>query len=1655
MVVPTRTKINLGFGLALTFLAVISVFTYRESLRSIQAVHWVDHTHETLEQLATTLSLVVEAEAARRGYVLTGDPSFLDRYDTIPARLESSLQRLRELTSDKPNDEGRLHQLEPLIRNKLESLHTSIQLRKEQGTATAEQEMFTKQGKTLADQIRRLTEEMQEEQRTLLIERTAKSQESAWTTVKIAAVGSSLALVMILVSLLMFNISVSKRQHAEEALRTSQERYRDLFENANDIIFTHDGRGVFTSINKAGEQVIGYASQDLLRMNLFDVLAPEYVDRAANLLKSVTAETARVTGDWEIIARGGRRVLLEISERAIFQGERVASVEGIARDITERKRVEMELAAINARLDAVLNSATQVAIIATDTGGVITTFNTGAERMLGYSREEMVLKQTPMAFHLASEVEAHGKEFTLRLGHPVEGFEVFVALPRRGECEARDWTYVRKDGTHIIVNLFVTAITNSTGVLTGFLGVATDITEQKRATAALSRSERRFRALVESGPDANVLVDGNGRIVQVNQRAEEMFGYHEAELVGCPIEQLIPPRFRLRHEVLRAEFQARPKRRLMGTRLELFGCRKDGSEFPVDVSLGPIETEEGVLIATIVTDITERRRAEQALREAEEQRQRVAEEISDLYNNAPCGYHSLDKDGVFVRINDAELSWLGYSREEIIGRKKFPDLLTAESVGVYRMSFPALKERGWVRDLEFEMVRKDGTIMPVLLNATALKDSAGNFLMSRSTIFDITERKRAEAEMAERHRLETLVAEVGVALTGAESLRQGLQQCAEILVRDINAALARIWTVNEEDQVLELQASAGMYTHLDGGHARVPMGQFKIGRIAENGEPHLTNTVQQDSGVGDPEWARREGMVAFAGYPLRVGEHVLGVVAAFARQPLTPATLQAFASVAHNLAQFIKRKRAEETLRESEEKYRALIETTGTGYVIIDTQGRVVDANPEYVWLAGRRALQEILGRRVTEWTAQHDLVRNAEAIRRCAELGFVRNLEIEYVNGDGKCTPIELNATVVPGAGGVRIVGLCRDITERKRVQQALQESEERYRDLAENAAELIQSVSPEGQFLYVNRAWRETLGYSVEEVPHLNMMDVIDTEHLPHCQEVFAKVMHGEAVNDVETVFVAKTGKRVAVRGSVNCRLVDGKHDVTNGIFRDVTARLEIEKMKDEFVSTVSHELRTPLTSIRGALGLLTAGVLSAEPAKARRMLEIAVANTDRLIRLINDILDIERIESGRVKLEKRSCNAASLMVQAMDSVREVANRAGVKLELFPTSGSVLADPDRVVQTLTNLVGNAIKFSPPSSTVTLRATRRQDEMLFEVKDQGRGIPADKLGVIFERFQQVDASDGREKGGTGLGLAICRSIVDQHGGRIWVESELGQGSSFYFTLPLLKEQVETPFPETSPSQRTVLICDDDPSIRNVVKTLLEQHGYSVLAAGSGMEAIRQAAACQPDAILLDLLMPEMDGWETLAALRDRPATSEIPVVILSVLPPRETRETDGVVAGWVQKPVDEARLFQTLSVGISGSSKPARVLVVEDDLDLAHVIQEVFERHGYKVFHAQTGSEAIQSAERVFPNLIVLDLVLPEGDGFDVVAGLRHNKALRSVPLVVYTAKDIDEAEREKLKLGETVFLTKGRISPEEFEKRVIGLLDRLTSVRPEGRLR
>jgi PAS domain S-box-containing protein len=249
------------------------------------------------------------------------------------------------------------------------------------------------------------------------------------------------------------------------------------------------------------------------------------------------------------------------------------------------------------------------------------------------------------------------------------------------------------------------------------------------------------------------------------------------------------------------------------------------------------------------------------------------------------------------------------------------------------------------------------------------------------------------------------------------------------------------------------------------------------------------------------------------------------------------------------------------------------------------------------------------------------------------------------------------------------------------------------------------------------------------------------------------------------------------------------DGRPLRMLGTGQDVSERREMQRIKDEFTSVVSHELRTPLTSIRGSLGLLAGGALGALPDRAQRMADIAVSNCDRLVRLINDILDIERVESGRATMQLQPCDAADLLEQSVEMVEAMASAAGIELLPAAEPAPLVADPDRVVQTLTNLLANAIKFSPAGTRVTARCRAREGEVLFEVSDQGRGIPPDKLERIFDRFEQVDASDSRERGGTGLGLAICRSIVEQHNGRIWAQSTVGAGSTLSFVLPAVQEQ--------------------------------------------------------------------------------------------------------------------------------------------------------------------------------------------------------------------------------------------------------------------------
>ncbi|MBD2183492.1 response regulator [Planktothrix sp. FACHB-1355] len=349
------------------------------------------------------------------------------------------------------------------------------------------------------------------------------------------------------------------------------------------------------------------------------------------------------------------------------------------------------------------------------------------------------------------------------------------------------------------------------------------------------------------------------------------------------------------------------------------------------------------------------------------------------------------------------------------------------------------------------------------------------------------------------------------------------------------------------------------------------------------------------------------------------------------------------------------------------------------------------------------------------------------------------------------------------------------------------------------------IYGVDYQGKTTFLNPAAAKMLGYTIEEAIGKPECSILNSKvgkngdrafKCPICASLKDGLVH---YND-RAEFQRKDGSYFPVE--YICTPILEQHEIIGAVitFKDITERRNIERMKDEFISVASHELRTPLTTIQGSLKLLARGVYDGKPEKAKEMLEVALRGTDRMIRLTNDLLDLQRLTTGKYNLNKQLCIASDLIQQAIADVQRFGDLSKVTLQVYPISVQVWADPNAIVQTLTNLLSNAIKFSPANTTVWLSAEVIESHerfarsfqskialpcVLFKIEDRGRGIPAEKLEIIFERFQQIDVSDSREKGGSGLGLAICKSIVQQHGGSIWAESILGQGSIFYFTLPL------------------------------------------------------------------------------------------------------------------------------------------------------------------------------------------------------------------------------------------------------------------------------
>jgi PAS domain S-box-containing protein len=613
------------------------------------------------------------------------------------------------------------------------------------------------------------------------------------------------------------------------------------------------------------------------------------------------------------------------------------------------------------------------------------------------------------------------------------------------------------------------------------------------------------------------------------------------------------------------------------------------------------------------------------------------------------------------------------------------------------------------------------------------------------------------------------------------------------------------------------------------------------------------------------------------------------------------------------------------------------------------------------------------------------------------------------------------------------------------------LEELNRQKESILNSVADGIFGTDSAGRIVFVNPAAASMLGAHAFDLNGRTVHSVVHEERKDRetCSDQCRTgraflVREGTSGQDV---FYRRNGVSFPVEFSVTPMV---EHNVAVGSvlsFRDISQRYALDRMKDEFVSTVSHELRTPLTSIRGSLGLLSTGLLGEMGDKASNLLRIAVSNSDRLVRLINDILDLERMQSGRAPLTYRNCDLEELAKQAIDAMTPMAEAAKVQLLLDSGPVQVEVDPDRLQQVMTNLLSNAIKFSAPQSQVTVSLERLLDGVTVSVRDHGRGIPKDKLESIFDRFQQVDASDARQKGGTGLGLAICRTIVIQHGGRIWAERNEDRGSTFRMFLPSVTREADTlrhGGSSVSPTVSTtsVLVCDENLETRAVLVESLRQHGYSVLEAATGEEALIVARQTPIHAILLDMSLPGLHGWETLRLLRDDLRTASIPVVVLSAFGALNDPEVEKSADAWLQQPLETDSMLAALSRVLRGEERPPRVLLVEDDADLAKVILATFERAGVQVHHAATQRKAMELCIASRPDLLILDISLPDGDGFGIVDWLRQQNEMKKLPLVVYSAQDLSEGERKKLRLGPTQFLTKARVQPQDVETLVLAML-------------
>ncbi len=757
----------------------------------------------------------------------------------------------------------------------------------------------------------------------------------------------------------------------------------------------------------------------------------------------------------------------------------------------------------------------------------------------------------------------------------------------------------------------------------------------------------------------------------------------------------------------------------------------------------------------------------------------------------------------------------------------------------------------------------------------------------------------------------------------------------------------------------------------------------------------------------------------------------------------------------------------------SDGRHRALVENSLGMICTHDLGGRLLSVNARAASALGYTG-EQMVGHSLSDFIAPAYREGLAAYLDRLRERGGDA-ADIRFVTREGEERIWTYRTTVLCETGDTPyVLGHAVDVTDARRAEKALQASERQLRDLLEWSQDLIQSVAADGRFVYVNPRWLRVLGYPPEKVATLHFDDLVAPDERDECRRVLECLRPDDPQAELEMVLLAADGRKVHVEGSVSANWQDGRLVATRGFFRDVTERrrleaerdaflarierqnLELEvrnrrvekavRLKTEFLATISHDLRTPLNAIVGFSDLLATEASGKLNERQTEYVSFLRSGARHLLELINEILDWSKIEAGHVELHIEDFELADEVPRVLATLDPLARKRHLRIESKVPSGlRVRADRARLKQILNNLLTNAVKFTAADSLVTVTAEEVEGFACVTVSDEGPGVDLSNQDRIFDEFEQAGDPMHRENEGTGLGLAIVRRLVQQHGGKAWVESEIGSGSRFRVLLPTPSAARESSaagdFAGTPPIRERplVLVVCDEPASSGEINDRLLAAGYET-AFASGVGEAHDRLKQRPDVVVLDLGLYGGRGWGLLGRLA-RQGKAAVPVVALCMAEERVVAYALGADETAI-RPVSPELLVAKVERLAPKPGRGATVMVVDDDPVMRRQVTMALLAFGYRPVQAESGVEALRLLTRLRPSAVILKWLLPGADGPQTLLRLKGDPELHDTRVVALVPADLTSTGARMLQQVPTVVFDGGSPWREQLAARLEGLL-------------